>query len=301
MKKSLVPILLIAGLTGLTGCANNADNNRNNIRTTDVRDNVRNDMDLRNTNRLTVSARAARNVEGLAEVDRAHVIMRGNNAYVAVRLNNRAGTPGTSITGNNNTGTNGNYTANRRTPGNTTINGTPGTTGITGIGGTTAGMNGVGTTGVTGNRGGDNTDNRIITGNTGTTGNTPGPGTGTAGTNNIYGGAGHNGTAGIGNISNNNGTSGTPGTYSKAGTSGMTGTRGNNHGGYSRVDTAFEQRVADQVRKADRNVHRVYVSTDANFFTQMNTYSNDIRNGRNRDGILRNFTNSVRGMFPNNR
>jgi hypothetical protein len=283
MKKSLVPILLIAGLTGLTGCANNADNTRNNIRTTDVRDNVRNDMDLRNTNRLTVSARAARNVERLAEVDRAHVIMRGNNAYVAVRLNNRAG--------NNTTGTNGNFAANHRTPGNTTINGTTGTTGITGIGGTTAGMNGVGPTGVTGYRGGDNSGNRIITGNTGTTGNTPGPGTGTAGTNNIYGGTGHNGTTGMDNISNNNGTSDT---------TGITGSRGNNHGRYSRVDTAFEQRVANQVRKADPNVRHVYVSTDNNFFTQMNTYSNDIRNGRNRDGILRNFTNSIRGMFPNN-
>jgi hypothetical protein len=150
MKRSLVPLLLVAGLTAITGCANNADNTRNNIRTTDVRDNVRNNVDLRDNNKLTVAGHAARNVEGLAEVDRAHVIMRGTDAYVAVLLNDRARTPGTAITGNNNrTATNGTTGTNRGNTGNTGINGT---TGMTGIGGTSAGMNGIGRTGVTGTR-----------------------------------------------------------------------------------------------------------------------------------------------------
>jgi predicted small secreted protein len=244
MKKRLVPILLVAGITALSGCANNANDVRNDIRTTDVRDNVRNNVDFRDNNRLTVSERAARNVEGLKEVDRAHVIMRGNDAYVAVRLNNRDGRTGTLGTGNN--GTNGTTGINSANIGNTHINnGTNGTTGTTGVG------NNFGTTGADGT--------------TGTTG-----------------------TAGL------NGT-----TVGPNGTTGMTNTGGNKTGTYSRVDTAFEQSVADQVRKANRNVHKVYVSTDANFFNRMTTYSNDIQSGRNRDGLLRNFTDTMGGFFNN--
>lgn len=242
MKKSLVPILLVAGITALSGCANNANDVRNDIRTTDVRDNVRNNVDFRDNNRLTVSERAARNVEGLKEVDRAHVIMRGNDAYVAVRLKNQAGGAGTLGTGNN---------------------GTNGTTGINSAN--------LGTTGINnGNTGPNGTVNNGTTGTTGTTGTGTG---GNAGT----------GTAGL------NGT-----TVGPNGTTGMT--RGS---AYSRVDTAFEQRVADQVRKANRNVRKVYVSTNTNFFNRMNMYSNDIQNGRNNNSLFRNFTDTTRGFFNN--
>jgi hypothetical protein len=282
MKKSLVPILLVAGITALSGCANNADN-RNNIRTTDVRDNLQNtgnNVDFRDNNRLTVSERAARNVEGLSEVDRAHVIMRGNDAYVALRLSNRAGRTGTNGIGR--TGVTGNSvgdnTADRMITGaGTNVGATGGNNGTTGIASTGAGGS-TGTTGITG------------TGAGGTNGATGITGTGAGGTTGTTGitGTGAGGTAGITGI-----------TGTGAGTTGKTGTRGNNNGAYSRVDTAFEQRVADQVRKANRNVHKVYVSTDANFFNRMTTYSNDIRNGRNGDGLFRNFTNTTHGFFDN--
>lgn len=247
MKKSLVPILLVAGLTGLTGCANN-DDTRNNIRTTDVRDHVRttdirNNVNLPDNARLRISRSAARNVEGLAEVDHAHVILRGNDAYVAVRLNDRAGkmgAHGAGITGNNN---------------NT---GTYGTTGI--------------------HQGARTTQNSDIVGTPGTNG--------TAVPN------GANGTNGLYSTNNATGMNGTNGT---------TGTRDFNNGTYSRVDTAFEKRVADQVRKAHRGIHHVYVSTDNNFYNRMTTYSDDIQNGRNRNGVFRNFSDTVRDLFNNNR
>jgi hypothetical protein len=275
MKKSLVPILLVAGLTGLTGCANNDDNNRNNIRTTDVRDNVRttdirNNVNLPDNNRLKISRRAARNVEGLAEVDHAHVILRGNDAYVAVRLNDRAGKTGARNTDNGNTA----FTRDtNRSTRNTDIIGARGIYGTNKYNATndTTGLNGTnGTYGTTG-----------LNGTTGTTG--------LNGTNGTYG------TAGL------NGMNRTTGTTGLNGTNGTTGTRDFNNGTYSRVDTAFEKRVADQVRKAHRGIHRVYVSTDNNFYNRMTTYSDDIQNGRNRNGVFRDFSNNVRDLFNNNR
>ncbi|MEH7178513.1 YhcN/YlaJ family sporulation lipoprotein [Neobacillus vireti] len=284
MKKGLITFVLTSTLIGLTGCAgdnNNAgsDNNGGHFGVNNVRNNVRNNDNNGVTGRnvsnqnLRVSTRAANNVERIGEVDQAHVIIRNNDAYVAVRLNNNQGTTGDRAgtgTGNQiNTSYNGNGNGNNA-----------GYTQYTG------------NTGITGNKT-----------NAGTTGRNMNKGTGSITGNNTVAR-----TEGLNGTNTGFGTNGITGTNTNTGNNGMgtntgntnTGLNGNNVTGdttYKEVSTRLEQRIADEVRAADKKIHNVYVSYDNDFYNQMNTYTNDIQNGRNRDGIWNDFTDTVGRFF----
>lgn len=116
-KKGVLTFVLATALLGITGCNNNdnvAGNRNENLGAKNVRNNENNDFFPTNkTNQnLRLSSRASKNVELLKEVDQAHVIIRNNDAYVAVSLNqnhldgNRGIAPGTSgMTGTRDTGT----------------------------------------------------------------------------------------------------------------------------------------------------------------------------------------------------
>lgn len=286
MKKGWTVLALTVVLSGLSACGanNNAADNRNDtgLQTRNVRVNNVNNVNRINSTGVTVSTRASRNVERLAEVDRAHVIISNNNAYVAVRLanngtNNTNNIPGTGagITGTGNRSSI-NGTSGTGVSGSGTTNGTAGT----GNGMTTNGIgaNGIGSTGV-------GTPN--ISGTNSNIGTVP-PST-NSGTNNLgYNNTGRTTTfnrddvnrAGVLDTNRNNTT--------------INGTNGTN---YSKVDTALEKRIANQVRATNKNIDKVYVSVNSDFYNRMNSYSNDIRNGNNRDGVLRDFNNTVRGMF----
>ena len=69
---------------------------------------------------------------------------------------------------------------------------------------------------------------------------------------------------------------------------------------YSKVSNRFEQNIADQVRKADNKIHKVYVSVDPNLYNRMNTYANDIRTNGNRDGLFEDFNATVNDFFGRN-
>lgn len=71
----------------------------------------------------------------------------------------------------------------------------------------------------------------------------------------------------------------------------------NNNGNYSKVSNAFEQKVADQVRAADKKIHRVYVSTNPEVFDQMNDYTGQIQDGNNGNDLFDDFNNAVQGIF----
>ncbi|WHY02761.1 YhcN/YlaJ family sporulation lipoprotein [Neobacillus sp. DY30] len=286
MKKGLITFVLTSTLIGLTGCAGDnqnagGDNNGGNLGVNNVRNDVRNNDNNGITGRnvsnqnLRVSTRAANNVERLGEVDQAHVIIRNNDAYVAVQLNNQRDTTGdragTGTNTTNNRGGNGNNAGNTQNNGNLTNTGNTGITGNytnSGITGTTNHNLNTGAGAINGNNTGAGTDR--ITGNNTNTGNNGNDGTGTNMGN--TGNTGRNGT----NMNGNNGTGGT---------------------NYKEVSNRLEQRIADQVRAADKNIHKVYVSYDNDFYTQMNTYTNDIQNGRNRDGIWDDFTDTVGRFF----
>jgi hypothetical protein len=281
-KKGLVTFVLASTLLGLTGCADNneraANENRGNlgvnVRPNNV-DNNTNVMDVRNgTNRdLRVSNRAGRNVEKLQGVDLAHVIIRGNDAYVAVKLEND----------------------NRNRRANMNNNGTNmGTTGITGTDrdtrandltarGAGTGRNGnyPSTTGITGT---NNTDNALN------------PGTIDADNKGArtFGMGGNRYNAGIGTDRTTNDIGGTTGVRD----TGMNGgTNGNNDADFRKASTRLEREIAKQVRNSERTVNNVYVSYDRDFFNRMTNYTTDIGNGRNRDGVLNDFSNTMNRTF----
>ncbi|WP_223587640.1 YhcN/YlaJ family sporulation lipoprotein [Neobacillus bataviensis] len=199
MKKiSLVSVVMVAALLGLTGCNNDkALNNRNNLRTNN---NSNKELKINNVSNqnLRVSARASNNVESLKEVDQAHVILRNNDAYIAVSLKNNTSNTGTDIIGTND-GTTGTR--------DTTTNNIDRTR----LGGRTVGS-------------GDNTN-------------------------------------------------------------------------YKKAASPLDKKIERQVRAADRSIDNVYISYDTAFFGKMTNYTNDLRNGTNRDGVWNDFTNTINGVF----
>jgi len=284
LKKGLVTFVLASTLVGLTGCADNAT--KNNLRNDannrlDVR-NVRNDNNNRmsvqnvNTHNLRYSNRAGRAVEKLQEVDLAHVIIRNNDAYVAVRLKNNRFQTGTGTTNTRN---------------NTGATGTNNNLGTTGTNGRDNHLTARGAgTGLNGNYPGTTGVNALD--NTGT-GLNPGAG----GTSNTRG------TIGIRGTNNNNGTTGTMNNNNTF-TGTNNGTAGTNDGttgaNYRSVSSPLDQRIADQVRTADKSVHRVYISYDRDFFRQMTNYSTDLNTkGRNRNNnnLWNDFNRTVKNIF----
>jgi hypothetical protein len=297
LKNRSVAIVLTTCLLGLTGCATNQKNNANdtvnrNFNATST-NNQHGTTILNDTNqKLRLSTRASNSVERMKEVDQAHVIIRNNNAYVAVRLKNNRNGNGT--TGIGTTGTNNGTTGTTGTRGYGTNTGTTGND----FNGSNSQMYGNGyNSGATGTTSLDGNKNLAGTTGMGGTGinNTSTTRPGVNGYNNGTTGLGHSGdnggTAGLAS-NNNNGTSGMNGTNGTGGngTSGMGGTN------YSKVNSPLEQKIADRVRAADNKIHKVYVSVNPDFFNQMSTYSTNIGNGQNR-GLLNDFSTTVRRFF----
>ncbi|MEH7082509.1 YhcN/YlaJ family sporulation lipoprotein [Neobacillus drentensis] len=143
--------VLATTLLGLTGCANDNDNaannnNNNDLGVNNVRNNAINGVNVRNVSNqnLRVSARAIRNVESLNAVDQANVIIRNNDAYVAVQLE---GTQNGTRARGGTTGTGPNMNA---TYGNGYNSGTTGTNGSANLHATTGNRNNANITGTTG-------------------------------------------------------------------------------------------------------------------------------------------------------
>ncbi|MCM3117424.1 YhcN/YlaJ family sporulation lipoprotein [Neobacillus sp. MER 74] len=152
VRKSWMTFVLATTLLGLTGCANDndnaANNNTNDLGFNNVRNNAINGVNVRNVanQNLRVSARATRNVESLKEVDQANVIIRNNDAYVAVRLK---GTQNGTRARGGTTGTGPNMNA---TYGNGYNSGTTGTNGSANLHATTGNINNANITGTRGTR-----------------------------------------------------------------------------------------------------------------------------------------------------
>jgi hypothetical protein len=218
VKKSWITFVLATTLVGLSGCAGNNDNAANNNANMNNAANMGDNNPINGVNvknvsnqNLRVSGRAINNVERLKEVDQANVIIRNNDAYVAISLNNN--------------------------------------------------QNG----------------NRAHGGTIGTAPNM----------NATYGNGYNSGTTSTNGTVNMNASTG-PGTN---------GTRNNARGTNTNNTSSLDRKIINQVRAADRSIDNVYVSYDTNTFGQMTNFSNDIRNGTNRDGLWNDFTNSVDRMF----
>jgi YhcN/YlaJ family sporulation lipoprotein len=112
-------------------------------------------------------------------------------------------------------------------------------------------------------------------------------------------GSGDRQNAGAGNRNNNNNNT-------IFGNNDTGGNAANNNAGdtgratnYSEVSSKFEQKIADQVRQADKRIHKVFISVDPDLYNRMGTFADDIRNNRNRDGMFDNFNTTMNDFFGN--
>jgi hypothetical protein len=226
LHKRWVALVLTSSLIGLTGC--NADNQNagndtsNNVGMNNINNNIRNnDMTGRNvSNQDTRTNRAIRNVERLREVDQAHVVISNNVAWVTVSLNRGQQNTAGDLTGTRNGNRDRSY---------------------------------------------ENNPSPDITG----TGRETNDGTANLGINPSNGGTGTNTSI----YNNNDGTGGRNGNHTDAGTNRITGNTTTNNTGtdvhqnnwtngsdFKEATTVLEQKIADQVRKTNKNINKVYIS-----------------------------------------
>lgn len=309
MKKGWIMLssaILTLGLAGCGGNDNAGDNNNGQKVQNQDRPRILNDD--RNERTLRISDRAERQVEKMDEVNDARVIISNNNAYVTVRLN------GKNNNGNaNNNGNNGNR-AGAGTAGTRAGAGTGAGTAGTGAGAGTYGT-GTGTGMAAGNNNADNNGNARVNdtldGNGGDfvdNGTVNQDGNGRNGSDGMIDGKGDAGKGNRQNAGGNNGNGGDTNIFGAGnGNGNNNGANGNNGGDnvdgdteYSEVSNAFEQRIADQVRKADKRIHKVFVSMDTDLYDRMGTYADDIRTNRDRDGLFDDFNADMNDFFGRN-
>ncbi len=311
MKKGWIMLSSAVLTLGLAGCGgndnaggnNNAGENNNGQQVQNQnRPRILNDD--RNNRTLRISDRAERQVEKMEEVSDARVIISNNNAYVTVKLGEN----------NNNNGNGTNNGDNGAGAGGGT--GTTGTGAGAGTYGTGTGTNGAagagrGTGMAAGNNNADRNGNARVndTFDGNNNGNAMENGTVNQSDNGSDGMIDGKGDAGKGNRKNGNGNNNNDGGTNifGAGNGNNNGANGNNGGDnvdgdteYSEVSNAFEQRIADQVRKADKRIHKVFVSLDTDLYNRMGTYAEDIRTNRDRDGLFDNFNADMNDFFGRN-
>ncbi|WP_223595425.1 YhcN/YlaJ family sporulation lipoprotein [Neobacillus bataviensis] len=69
----------------------------------------------------------------------------------------------------------------------------------------------------------------------------------------------------------------------------------------NKLTGSIENKISRKVKSADPNIDNVYVSVNPDFYDRMNNYANDIRNGRPISGLVDEFSNTIRRVFPDAR
>ncbi|WP_097158840.1 YhcN/YlaJ family sporulation lipoprotein [Bacillus oleivorans] len=64
------------------------------------------------------------------------------------------------------------------------------------------------------------------------------------------------------------------------------------------VTDRIKNRIADQVRKADRDIQNVYVSSNPDFVDRMADYGDRIGRGEPIEGLFDEFNETIRRVFP---
>ncbi len=60
----------------------------------------------------------------------------------------------------------------------------------------------------------------------------------------------------------------------------------------------IENQISRTVKSVDKDIDRVYVSVNPDFYNRFNNYADDIRNGRPISGFYDEFTDTIRRVFP---
>ncbi|MEK5523795.1 hypothetical protein B5V89_02030 [Heyndrickxia sporothermodurans] len=67
------------------------------------------------------------------------------------------------------------------------------------------------------------------------------------------------------------------------------------------LSKTVENKIAKEVRKADKDIDNVYVSVNPDFYDRMTDYGNELRNGHPISGLFDQFNQTVQRIFPNAR
>lgn len=68
-----------------------------------------------------------------------------------------------------------------------------------------------------------------------------------------------------------------------------------------RLNRKIEDQIAAQVRATEPDIQNVYVSTNPNFVDRINTYIDDVQQGRPVAGFVNEFNEMIQRIFPNAR
>ena len=71
-----------------------------------------------------------------------------------------------------------------------------------------------------------------------------------------------------------------------------------NTNGDEELNADLEEKIADKVREADKDIKNVYVSLNPDFVERMTGYESKINEGEPVEGFFEEFTESVRNVFP---
>ncbi|GLY10310.1 YhcN/YlaJ family sporulation lipoprotein [Pseudobacillus badius] len=74
-----------------------------------------------------------------------------------------------------------------------------------------------------------------------------------------------------------------------------------NDGSKGNLSNKLEDKIADEVRTADRSVQKVYVSANPDFVQRMQGYGDRIQAGHPISGLFDEFSDTVRRVFPDAR
>lgn len=69
----------------------------------------------------------------------------------------------------------------------------------------------------------------------------------------------------------------------------------------NKLTGAIENKISRQVKSVDPDIDNVYVSVNPDFYDRINNYADDIRNGRPVSGLVNEFSDLIRRVFPDAR
>jgi spore cortex protein len=67
------------------------------------------------------------------------------------------------------------------------------------------------------------------------------------------------------------------------------------------LTTDIENKISRTIKSVDNDIDNVFVSVNPDFYDRMNSYSRDLRDGQPISGLMTEFSDTIRGAFPDAR
>ncbi|MCL6571355.1 MAG: YhcN/YlaJ family sporulation lipoprotein [Bacillus sp. (in: Bacteria)] len=66
----------------------------------------------------------------------------------------------------------------------------------------------------------------------------------------------------------------------------------------NKLTTNIENKISRTIKSVDDGIDNVFVSVNPDFYDRMNSYSRDLRDGQPISGLMTEFSDTIRGAFP---